>query len=91
MALVIYSKMVLIIKLNKPKVHTIADKLSITSAGLSKAFTMPKIKLAIAITPKPFEPMPFRNIEASSKPKKFASHVSKNLLTTTNILPHFTD
>lgn len=90
-ALVIYSKKVLIIKLKRPKVQTIAGRLSIIKAGRNNAFTIPKIKLAIAITQKPFEPIPFRNIEASINPRKLASQVSKNLLITNYILPYFTD
>jgi len=77
-----YRRRVLIIKLNRPKVNTIAGRLSITKKGLKKAFTIPNIKLAISSTVKLSAAIPFKNIVAADKPKKFASHVNKKRLTT---------
>jgi hypothetical protein len=63
-----------------------AGKLNITSTGLKSEFTIPKIRLAIIRTVKLSAPMPFKKVEASKRPKKLASQVNKNLLTTNNII-----
>jgi hypothetical protein len=83
-----YKRRVLIIKLNRPKVNTIAGRLSITKNGLNKAFTTPNIKLAISITVSPSAAMPFKSVEATKRPKKLASQVNKNRLTTYTILAY---
>ena len=77
------------IKLKRPNVSTIAGKLSIISTGLIRAFTTPNTKLATTITVILSASMPLKNTEARKSPTKFASHVSKNLLITGNILAHF--
>jgi len=88
MALVIYKRRMLIIKLNSPKVKTMAGKLRITRIGLSRELIMPNIKLAIRSMVKLSAPMPLRNADASKRPIKLANHVNKNLLITPTILSH---
>lgn len=86
MALVIYNKNALIIKLKKPIVKIIAGRLKITKMGRNNELTRPNIKLAMIKARNPSILIPLKNAEANNKPRKFANQVNKKRLIMTYIL-----